>query len=240
MKIVDAVWEKRNIGVETTEITLEKDDSPEEIQSVLDACKAPYQVVKVPPQMVFVNQLLTQNGFFFIETICKLKNNTMSIKQDFITERIKYQMQCHEMNEKELKMLFSELDKGIFYTDRIALDPYFSVERANDRYKGWIKDAVEQGAVVLSVMYKADPICFIIYKQKDTRIDALVGGIYSEYSKGGLGLAAYSKGYEFISENGGKEAYTAVSTNNLASLKSNIAIGYQIYEFEYVFVKHNI
>ena len=36
MKIVNAVWEKRNLGVDTVEITFEKKDSEKEVEDFLD------------------------------------------------------------------------------------------------------------------------------------------------------------------------------------------------------------
>jgi len=40
MKIVNAVWEKRNLGVDTVEITFEKKDSEKEVEDFLMAMVA--------------------------------------------------------------------------------------------------------------------------------------------------------------------------------------------------------
>ena len=50
MKVIDAVWEKRNLKVDTVEVEIELDDSLDGITEVLETVERKYQyiVVKVP------------------------------------------------------------------------------------------------------------------------------------------------------------------------------------------------
>ncbi|MCH4154354.1 MAG: hypothetical protein LKF32_06905 [Mageeibacillus sp.] len=47
MRIVDAVWEKRNLGVDTVEIALDEDDDVNVFEEI-NTLKQPYQVLKIP------------------------------------------------------------------------------------------------------------------------------------------------------------------------------------------------
>lgn len=238
MKIVDAVWEKRNLNKDTVEITIEKDDSIDYIEKVLSEQKANYQVVRVPDSFFECNEVLTKHGFVFVETMCRIKNDLKKLSMDMINERFKAQMHCEVMGEKDLENLYADFDNGIFTTDRIAIDPHFSIEIANNRYVGWIHDAMERGSDALNIFYKDEPAGFMVYKLNGDEADVLLGGMYSNFVTKGIGVAVYSKGYEYIKGRGIKKTFTAVSTNNFNSVRANMAIGYDIYQVDYVFVKH--
>ena len=47
MRIIDAKWELKNLGVTTEEVEIDRNDGIEDIQSAIDQLEAKYQVVKV-------------------------------------------------------------------------------------------------------------------------------------------------------------------------------------------------
>ncbi len=49
MKIVNAVWEKRNIGCETVEVTFDRDDSLEAAEKTAAEPDTEYAVLKMSP-----------------------------------------------------------------------------------------------------------------------------------------------------------------------------------------------
>lgn len=238
MKIVDAVWEKRNLNTKTVEITLEEADGIEEIKKTLKEQDASYQVIRVPASRYDYNEIMTQFGFVFIETICSMKNDMKNLKLDMISERMKSQMVCEIMTSADIQVMYKDFENGIFTTDRIAVDPHFSVELANKRYIGWIGDALERGATALNIYYKNQPAGFVVYKADGDIADVLLGGMYSDFVTKGIGVAVYSKAYEYIKEQGIKKTFTAVSTNNNSSYRANMAIGYDVYKFDYIYIKH--
>lgn len=238
MKVIDAYWEKRNLGESTVEITIELEDQISEIEKVLQNQREKYQVVRVPEGYVECNQLLTKHNFYFIEAICSIKNDLKHLDCGPLNDRIKSQMRCKLADAEQLDFLFDELNKGIFTTDRIALDPYFSVKQAGIRYIGWIKDVMEKGGYALNIYYKNEPAGFLIYRIDGENADVLLGGMYEKFVMKGIGVATYSKGYEYIKQSGVKKTFSAVSTNNRNAIKTNLAIGYEICGLKYVFVKH--
>ena len=48
MRVINATWEQRNLGVECVEFEVEQGDSPEEIQRTLLSSSAEYQIAKAP------------------------------------------------------------------------------------------------------------------------------------------------------------------------------------------------
>ena len=47
-----------------------------------------------------------------------------------------------------------ELRSGLFDTDRVYLDPYFTKEQASNRYVNWIKDEMSRTTELFIIKYK--------------------------------------------------------------------------------------
>ena len=80
MKIVDAVWEKRNLGVDVTEIVCEASDSKEELISALSKVKAPYSVCKVPSGAVELLLCAQEQGYQVIEMLIGMERKTKDLE----------------------------------------------------------------------------------------------------------------------------------------------------------------
>ena len=68
MKIIEAVWEKRNLGVTCAEIEVEGNDSPEDLMPLLRMRSEQYLVVKVSSENYAAVTALQREGFMFIES----------------------------------------------------------------------------------------------------------------------------------------------------------------------------
>lgn len=96
MKIVDAVWEKRNLGVETVDFTIEENDEIQNVKELLLKYDAPYQVMHVPSGKTDVLLCAGELGFSVIEVNIKLG---------------------HQMKDVSIPRLFQRYEKGISYHD---------------------------------------------------------------------------------------------------------------------------
>ena len=69
MKVIDAVWEKRNLKVDTVEVEIELDDSLDGITEVLETVERKYQyiVVKVPVRRADIMHLLYGERYEYVE-----------------------------------------------------------------------------------------------------------------------------------------------------------------------------
>ena len=182
MKVVDAVWEKRNLGVNTQEITILASDSIEEVEKTLKTLSAEYQVVKIPTGNTKVMWKLEDMGFRYIETIVHVENSLKNLELKGIPKRINDELTYELMNQKDRNQMFEEIRKGMFKTDRVALDSNFSLQQANNRYIGWISDEIEKGTEVFKYIYHNQTIGFFTFKEIARGVYyPFLAGIYKQY-----------------------------------------------------------
>ena len=244
MKCVNATWELRNLGVNTIELEVEKNDAAEKILKEIENYRrqydAKYVVVKSNTRYPEISLPLQYAGFLLIENQIGLKLTredalkALGEYNEFFDE-ISYKL----ADEAEMKMIFSEIARGIFTTDRIALDPKFGVEIANQRYSFWIKDALSRGAYVFLSLYENTPIGFFMAKTTEPKkSDGLLGGLFNRpeaYHKGIFHLIA---GHKCFCDGGGNIDRTFVSSNNLNVLRIHLLLGRKVTGIRNVFVKH--
>ncbi len=240
MKVIDAVWEKRNLGVDTVEFVVDGSENINEIKSIILSSERDYNVVKCPTGIFELNCVLAEMGYTYVESMVKISFNLKTISATPILKRICESISYARMNDNDLDELFFEINKGIFKTDRIALDPHFSVEIANKRYINWIKDEIQKGAEVFKIMYKNNNISFFTYKKiAPNTYYPFLFGIYENYVNSGLGVPCSMKTIEeCIKRNGRNISY--VSTNNHNSLTANLMAGYNPVDVSNVFIKHHL
>ena len=75
MKIIDAHWELRNLGLSTQEVEIESEDTLEEVKQALSSLTANYQVVKVPVADLNLSSLLSSYGFSFAEAMIRVSHS---------------------------------------------------------------------------------------------------------------------------------------------------------------------
>ena len=245
MKCINATWELRNLGVQTIEIEIEKNDAPEKILNNIENYRlqydAKYVVIKSNtcyPIKISLN--LQDAGFWLIENQIGLRLSrndavkTLEEYKDFI-ENLSYRL----ADESDLRLIFSELDKGIFKTDRVALDSHFDLKIANRRYGFWMKDAIKKGACIFLAIYENKPIGFFMGKSLDgANSDGLLGGIFNDKESSLLGSMCFLSGIKCFVDFGGVVEKTFVSSNNLDVLRLHLALGRKITSIRNVFVKH--
>ncbi len=238
MKIVDAVWDTVNLGKKTYEITIDNSDPIESIEKSLADVDGEYLVVKIQSDNVPVSMLLQSLGYYFVEEQVLMEHDLKIVARSSLMQRLYDSMTYSIMTDPEVEMLISEVQNGLFSTDRISLDPKFGQEYSVRRYVNWIRQLRQNGAFLYSLKYKGDYEGFVILKEskKDNEYESVLGGAYQKYRCSGLGLV--QKEQEIVRERGGKRLYTTVSTNNVGQLKALVFNGYSLAKVTRVFVKH--
>lgn len=242
MKIIDATWEKRNLGVETQEITVELSDSLEDFQNALCSLDAPYSVIKIPANKVDFVFYAEDNGFRFIESQfvmlgnvkrilpaaekLLMRNKTFSVETDNSPEMFNY--------------IASKINEGIFHTDRIAVDPHFSIDLANKRYANWLLDLRNNENSNLQIMKKAGEIVgFNLNKKEEALAHGLIGGVLKDFQNEPLGLYWGAAIFLNTAEDNGVASWEAtVSSNNYSIIKIWEYFGMQVSTISSVFVRH--
>lgn len=238
MKIVEAVWEKRNLGVSSYEVIIEKDDSTDEIEKKLSELDAEYIVVKVSSDNSVVLPSVQKAGFEYIEDLIHVEHDLSEVARNRIIQRLYDETTYREMNEEDKQQLWAEIADGMFDSDRISNDPHFGKEKAAVRYTNWIKDLLTKGAKIYAIRYRDDSTGFVILETKDgLTYHSVLGGGYRKYRKSGIGII--QKEQEITKSLGGKRVVTTVSSNNVGQFKALIMNGYKPYAIEHIFIKHN-
>jgi hypothetical protein len=244
MIIIDAYWEKRNLGVDCNEITIDKGDC-EDIDLLklhITQNTVEYTVVKVPTGMIPVMFMLEDMGFHFIEGMVRFSHDLISHEKHFSENLKKMAAFCtlKKLDEMNFEDLFAEIRKGIFNTDRVYNDPYFEKGMSAERYIGWIKDAYRNGMDIYEFMFKGKASGFKQFKiDKNFEVKGTLGGLYTGSHFPGLaGLHRYSFLCNVLSRGAKKIPNSYVSVNNPKAIRLNLALGYQYEETQYVYVKH--
>ncbi len=241
MKIIDAIWEKRNLGITCEELTLSDEDEYAALANGLNQLQAEYQIVKVPAGKFTLYTELARMGFSFAENLFTLKRELKN------TESGSKQMKalaafeiCEITDEKKRSNLLERIEREkIFRTDRIALDPFFGEEASGRRYRLWAEDLLKSDAKLLSVTTDNKDIGFSVLNHCSERItDQALVGLFPEFQGKGLGCCAIMAAVMESKKLGAEYIQTRVSSNNIPSLKTHLKAGYVVQDSNSIFIKH--
>lgn len=247
MKCVNATWEERNLGVKTIEVSIEKKDilfALEEIGSRIEdyrnECEAKYVVIKVDTKYPHISQWFQKNGYLLIESQIGLK-----LERDEALEKYEFYkgmfpgIGYKKVGNGKLENVIGEINKGMFTTDRIALDPLFGVKIANKRYALWTQDEVHRGAEVFYSYYNEQPIGFFLAKEAGGgNIKGLLGGLFVRAEARNYGGVYLFSTLKCFLDGTGKIDRTMVSSNNVPILQLHLMFGRKITSITNVLVKH--
>ena len=240
MNVVNAVWERRNMGVDCVEITVERGDSPQSCLETVQSSDAEYLVVKIPAGQAETALLLQENGMQYIETMLSFRRGTqlpvLNVSQENLLKHVDYE----KIPQDGFQQLFHEIQAGMFQTDRIALDPHFTEEQAHNRYIGWIRDEIERETDFFQLKYKDREVGFFGFKQlREGVYFPFLAGIYpSSRAVFGLGYALCYMEIKEANRRGARTITGSVSTNNVASLASLTTHGYIVDGAMGIYVRH--
>lgn len=239
MEIKNAIWEKRNLGVDCNEVEIGSDDTLITLKNNISQFETEYTVVKVPVGMTDISYYLQSSGYVFMEliTTCFSRGKLPDITP--IQKRIVESVSYDEMNEKDLDKLRYEINQGMFQQDRICLDPHFSQDQANRRYVNWISDEIKRGSKIFKLVYKGNAEGFFTFEKNDNFLfRSSLGALYPSFDRSGFGICL---NYYIICEgikNNAKKILTGFSSNNRGPSAMHFSLGLTLDKQYYVFVKH--
>jgi len=240
MRTTEAYWERDNLGCSTVEIEIESDSDLQKNELLELEDRFDYLVVKTPISSPLLWQLLQERGYNIIEcqlSISKKVNKTEREKHNSLFSPYSIR---RALTQNDLHQVLKEIGKGIFTTDRVAIDPIFGIEIASRRYCNWIQSKFENPQMFLDIII-ADQIevGFAFYQVSDNgrTIIGQLGGIYQGYHNCGYGLGMLSP--VFLSDSEELRYHrTSISVNNFPVMRLYQFLGYQFTDCKYVFVKH--
>lgn len=240
MKIVNAVWEKRNLGCDAYEISLDKKDLERSPESLLEELRAQnfshaYVVLKMPVGNLKILHALEDEGFRFMETQLYLRDHFAPLETP---EQIQKWMQgmervTVEKTREAWGRVIERITPGMFKTDRISLDPLWGEDVACRRYKNWCWDLFgnpNSWMWLLKVDGKEISFGVNVRDEKTGMEDGILGGVFSEYQGNGYGVFQ-------ILNTGCSKLKILISSNNSNILRIYQNYGMIIYKERYVLRK---
>ena len=242
MKVIDAFWEKRNLGVDVQEVVCSSLDSESALRETLLQIRVPYSVVKIPANNIPLLLTAQQCSYVLIETSISYEGRLNALHTPRFYERFLPRVSFEVATDTWVERVLDEMEAGkVFSTDRIAVDPLFSSVMAGRRYDNWCRDELERGAELLVAYYNDNPVAFNLSREDKERTGAfvgLLGGVFSEYLDKGMGFLLVHCETETCRRHGGKWCLGTTSSNNLPSLRLHMHYGFDITSIQYVLIKH--
>lgn len=239
MKLVDALWEKRNLGVDCLELHCDANDPVDTVLGVLPL-RAAYQVVRVPAGRADLLLAVQDAGYRLIEMSIDLVRPLQDFEMPPTYKRFESSLSFREAQGDECERVLEIVASGnMFTTDRISLDPFFTAAQAGHRYACWSRELLQQGGTMYLAAYKGREIGFGINVERHAGVyDACLGGVFPGRDHSGLGFAPLYLNTIAPRQRGARKVVTQVSSNNLPILKLHFAFGYEPTGMDYVLIRH--
>ena len=243
MKTLHATWELENIGVNAYEIAMDANDAPDllaEEEARLKALGAQYIVVKTPvdcPKLLFG---LSQLGYTFVEMVFHVMVERQSYHMPQLIARFDRGLSVvRRESEDDLERIFSLIRKGMFVSDRVSIDPAFSVALGGNRYANWLGSMLQKGAYLYEVLSGDRPIGFFVILRKDeTTVDPVLMGMYDAQNDRGMGALLHKKTLDTCFTLPCDKLTSTIVSNNAKVLRVYTNAGASITDTLYTYVKH--
>lgn len=241
MKITEAFWEKKSLGLATLELNIDLGDDLGSALNKVDYKRFQHVVCKVPAPDIASCHILEEQGFRFVEAQMDVFKS-LKVPLDFESDtfQIAKRMTCLETTSSHIQNIASEIQKGIFDTDRVALDPRFGSSLAAERYANWLLDEFHSGSKVFEILRGERGVGFFIlrpHSQQTGQYAVVLGGMYQEWKNSHYGVAVVGCPILEAKRLGGLELTTSISTNNLPIIRQYMYFGYHLRKVNYVFRK---
>lgn len=242
MIIVDCLWEQKNIGKKTVEITIETTDHYDYPLIERQTQGYEYAVIKVPMNMPAFNIGLSKMNYTCIETQMNVGIDYSNF--DFSKVARLYNDTSYDVVDTidDFKSVVSHIEPGMFSTDRISIDPEFGEAIGCQRYINWLTTEYEsKRSQLIKVLYKNEHVGFMLIRIEEDTIDLLLNGLYKEYQGKGLGLLTPASPMMYIKKDALQipKEKTTISSNNIPVIKLYNRLQFQLLQQTYVFVKHH-
>lgn len=243
MQTLHATWELENLGVEAYELTLEALDAPEAVaaeEARLVAQGAQYLVLKTPVNCQALLFGLPKLGYTYVETVFHVAIKRSEYHMPSAIARFDRGLTVLERRgAQELERVFALIRSGVFVSDRVSIDPAFSVAQGGNRYANWLAAMLERGGQLYEVLNQERPIGFFVIVRKDENtVDPVLMGLYDEQNDRGMGALLHKKTLDTCFTHDCKRLTSTIVSNNAKVLRVYVNAGATITDTLYTYVKH--
>ena len=243
MKITHAVWEQKNLGVNAYEILLDAEDLPEALaraEARLVAEGAEYLVVKTPVNCSDLLFGLPRLGYAFVETVFSVSIKRSEYHMPALIARFDRGLTVLERTAPaELARVYDLIRAGVFVSDRVSIDPAFTLTQSGNRYANWLDSMLEKGGKLYEVLQGDKPIgFFVITRVDETTVDPVLMGLYDEQNDRGMGALLHKKTLDTCFTWDCDKLHSTIVSNNAKVLRVYVNAGATIADTRYTYVKH--
>lgn len=241
MKRTEQTWEKKNLGVDSVEYCFSLEDSIELAKQILvEDDSFNYRLCRVPAGRMDIAYLLQDAGYKYAEDIFSLKADLKELSLPRVYQKFSDVMSYSIANKEEINKIYACIKNGVFDTDKVSLDPKMGIEKASNRFYNWCKTELANNTSKAYIVKTNQDYCgFFVLKDIDNRTaDSLLAGLFDKENALGTGFATIYYPMLQAKVEGKKKIITAVSSNNIASVKTHLSLGYSIQHINHVFIKH--
>ena len=245
MKVVHAIWERRNLGVDAYEISIESADF-EDIARIADEIGSKkyagkYVVVKMPVGNPALMHTLENIGFRFLEAQLRIACDMSSFRVPTSLTRFENFLQGETAGQGSnlWSLVADKIDESMFISDRIYFDDAFPKGSSAKRYRNWVMDMMNDNSKSLVVFKRngSDSIvAFDVISSDENCMTAWIGGVFPGQIM--MGLPHILSLLKHIKKTGASYYHTEISSNNTPMLKVYAQLGAYVCDVRYVFGRH--
>ncbi|MCL1854439.1 MAG: hypothetical protein FWF86_01795 [Clostridia bacterium] len=243
MKVTHATWELENLGVQTYEFLLDAQDSldrfAEKERECLDA-GAEYLVVKTPVNCARWLFGLPALQYTFVETVFHVAIKRAEYRIPAAIARFDRGLSVAERgNPEDIARVTGIIRDGIFLSDRVSIDPHFTLAQSGYRYANWTRGMLEAGGKLYEMLREKRPVGFFVVCRKDENtVDPVLMGLYDEQNDRGMGALLHKKAMDTCFTWDCKQLQSTIVSNNAKVLRVYVNAGAAIVDTLYTYVKH--
>jgi hypothetical protein len=243
MKIVHATCELENLGVDAYEILLTPGDTPTDYareEQRLLADGAQYLVVKAPVNDAQWLFSLPTLGYSFVETVFHVAVKRAEYRPPAELVRFDRGLRVAERTQLiDHERIYELIRGGIFKSDRVSIDPAFTLVQSGNRYANWLKQMLGEGGRLYEVLQGERPIgFFVITRLNEQTVDPVLMGLYDENRDRGMGALLHKKMLDTCFTYDCARITSTIVSNNVKVLRVYVNAGGSITDTLYTYVKH--
>lgn len=224
MKVINAFWEQRNLGLKVCEIIFDVKDNPD-IASIAELEREyEYLVAKIPATAVELVHVLENNGFRYLENQIVLQFSSDQYKKldDSWKSRFK-DITCNKVTEEgTLIYISNQIRKGLYVNGRISSDPLIPEGVSDLRIINWLNDLfIKKNASIYILSEQNIPVgYFVLEKIKNVHLNIVQAGIFRDYQNRGFSFLLLYHILRKACEDGFKGIFASISSGNRKTINS--------------------
>jgi len=224
VKIINAFWEERNLGLKVCEIVFDNNEIID-LDAISDLEKSyDYLIAKVPGDSVQLVHDLEVHGFRYLENqqvFYILSNELLNIDKDW--EQRFHNISCEIVSDKkDLDSICDQIKKGLYVKGRFSADPEIENSISDLRIVNWLNDLSRKENAFIYKLNRDKSIIgyFALEKINITHLNVVQAGIFNDFQNKGFSFLIPYNILKIAFKNKIKGIFASVSSNNMKMINS--------------------